>query len=430
MLCVGLLWASLAAALLLAACLRARGPPPPSPPPPPPSPSPSRAAPAPPSVGLGPPSPSSPAASSCPTPTTSSLATPRASIYVGACWAHWDKLQCFLVPSLLIWGLDRGARLVRAALLHYHPWASSGLMPSFVPARAAMTLFSGHHDGEIVRLDLDNDQDLWAVGQHFYLCFPESSLWQSHPLTPLNVPLVRDGRVRHSYIVRAKSGETRELARLAVRKQTVDEAAKGSCVPTTSFVLTGPYGDNLLDRLESCADNVVCVAGGMGITYVLPVLLQLARQRPVPDRRVELIWAMRHLDNLDWVREEMDSLQRSQAALNLKIRLFATRDSDSSAASAATDPSSSSDKACGCPDDLSVHCIGAKDGSRHPDLRRLLGDFVESTAAGRTTVFASGPGAMITDLRAVVASLNSPSKVWRREERFDVDLVCDDRLEW
>jgi ferric-chelate reductase len=37
---------------------------------------------------------------------------------------------------------------------------------------------------------------------------------------------------------------------------------------------------------------------------------------------------------------------------------------------------------------------------------------------------------MMTDLRRIVAGLNEPAKVWRREERFDVELVCDDRLEW
>jgi hypothetical protein len=37
---------------------------------------------------------------------------------------------------------------------------------------------------------------------------------------------------------------------------------------------------------------------------------------------------------------------------------------------------------------------------------------------------------MISDLRSIVAKCNDGSKVWRGEERFDVELVCDDRLEW
>lgn len=366
-----------------------------------------------------------------------------AMVYIGACWAHWDKLQCFLVPSLLLWGLDRGARLLRTALLQYHPWASGGLKPNFSPSQATITRFSGDQHGDVIRLDLDNEQDPWAIGQHFYLCFTECSIWQSHPFTPLNVPVLRDGRVRHSYIVRAKSGETGKLAGLAARKQPTGGSPKGSSYdPTTSVILTGPYGENLMTRVapshESNANNIVCVAGGTGIAYVLPVLLQLARQRPMPDRKVELIWAMRHLDNTDWVREEIDFLQRSQTTLNLRIRLFATRESDSSTAAAPvkagamtdTSSSSSSNNVSGSEEEVSIHRIDGSGVNKHPDLRQLLGEFVDTTISGRTTVFASGPGGMITDLRATVASLNHPSKVWRRQEKYDVDLVCDDRLEW
>jgi ferric-chelate reductase len=37
---------------------------------------------------------------------------------------------------------------------------------------------------------------------------------------------------------------------------------------------------------------------------------------------------------------------------------------------------------------------------------------------------------MVVDLRAAVAKKNDGGRVWRGEERFDVRLVCDDRLEW
>ena len=185
--------------------------------------------------------------------------------------------------------------------------------------------------------------------------------------------------------------------------------------------------------------NIVCVAGGTGIAYVLPVLLQLARQGPVPDRKVELIWAMRHSDNVGWVREEMDSLRQAQKALNLTIRLFATREAESleetmvkRPKSAAVTGSSCSDDACDCNDTVSVRMIGKGENgdSRHPELSILIDDFVESTILGGTLVFASGPGGMITDLRSIVSALNSASKVWMGQERFHVSLFHDNRLEW
>jgi ferric-chelate reductase len=193
------------------------------------------------------------------------------------------------------------------------------------------------------------------------------------------------------------------------------------------------------------------VAGGTGITYVLPVLLDLARQQPSPDRKVELIWAVRHTANTEWVVAELDLLQKARKTLNLEIRIFATRDAGSQTPSENSDsencnlevpkigekvvqvsPSKSVSACCGCDKPTAVERLGggSDDVNRHPDLPRLVGDFLAETVRGPTSVFASGPGGMISDLRDIVASCNSGGKVWKGQERFDVSLICDDRLEW
>lgn len=378
-----------------------------------------------------------------------------AMVYIGACWAHWSKLECFLVPAFILWGIDRGARVVRTAMLHYHPTSSGYAV--FKPAPATITRFPDHPEhGDVLRLDLENEQDPWKIGQHYYLCFTESSIWQSHPFTPLNAPAVEKGVVKHSYIMRAKSGETRKVAELALKKIASTAADHGVSTPV---LLTGGYGQDLTEKVDADT-NIVCVAGGTGITFVLPILLDLARTRTrtrtraPTDRRIKLVWAMRHSNNVEWVEEEMAILRKSQKELGLTISLFATRDvAGGSSEKLANDcgktggggqvtdvgsSASSSEDICPCDVDvvcepgLSVDKIGdgSADEGRHPDLRRLVGDFVESTVSGKTVVFASGPGGMITDLRGIVAGLNSPGRVWKRQERFDVELVCDDRLEW
>lgn len=362
-----------------------------------------------------------------------------AMVYIGACWAHWNRLECFLVPAFILWGVDRGARLIRTALLHYHPTSST--LAGFSPATATITRFADSEHGDVLRLDLTNEQDIWKVGQHFYLCFTESSVWQSHPFTPLNAPVVEHGSVKHSYVLRAKSGETRKLAELVQRKKARSAEAQRM---TTSVLLTGGYGENLLERIDQ-GTNIVCVAGGTGITYVLPLLLHLARDRLRSDRRIHLIWAMRHSRNIEWVDDEMAALmRRAQEGLNLSISLFATRDVGDTTGNwigkcdfggaAADETSSSPGGIRPCHVDAArgtekMADISTCDG-RRPNLVKLVGTFVESTVSGRTVVFASGPGGMISDLRSTVADLNVPSKVWRRQERFDVELVCDDRLEW
>ncbi|KAG0155487.1 hypothetical protein PDIDSM_1064 [Penicillium digitatum] len=341
-----------------------------------------------------------------------------AMVYIGACWAHWKKLKCFMWPSLIFWFLDRGARLVRTALLHYHPDHSGTLGLGFKSANATITRFPGTEHGDVIRLDLKNTQDPWSVGQHYYLSF----------------------QIQHSYILRAKSGETKKVA---------DLAATGT--PTTPVILTGAYGEPITSHLTQ-STNIICVAGGTGITYVLPVLLELAQQQPSPDRRVELIWAVRHTVNTEWIAAELDVLQKARKTLNLEIRIFATRDSGSKTPSiensdsencnltvpmieektVQVSPSKSVSACCGCDKPNAVERLGSAsdDVHRHPDLPRLVDDFLANTVRGPTSVFASGPGSMISDLRDIVASCNSGGKVWKGQEKFDISLVCDDRLEW
>ncbi|CAG8089516.1 unnamed protein product [Penicillium salamii] len=354
-----------------------------------------------------------------------------AMVYIGACWAHWKALKCFMWPSLIFWFLDRGARLVRTALLHYHPDHTGGGL-ALKPATASITRFPDPEHGDVLRLNLENGQDPWDIGQHYYLCFPKSSVWQSHPFTPLNLPVVKNGTVQHSYLLRAKGGETKKIANLAIESKS------------TPVILTGAYGESIATHLTP-STNILCIAGGTGITYVLPVLLGLARQPPSPDRKVELIWAIRHTANTEWIEAELDLLQKARNTLNLEIRIFATRDTTSKTPSEASiencnltvpkieekAPIESEASCCGCDKPASVERLGgSEDSSRHPDLPRLVSSFVGDTVRGPTSVFASGPGGMISDLRDIVASCNDGPKVWKGQERFDVRLVCDDRLEW
>ncbi|KAJ5173256.1 hypothetical protein N7492_005849 [Penicillium capsulatum] len=354
-----------------------------------------------------------------------------AMVFIGACWAHWEQLKCFLLPSLIFWFLDRGARLVRTALLHYHPDDTRAL--GFKTAEATITRYSDVENSDVIRLDLENMQEPWLIGQHYYLCFPQASIWQSHPFTPLNPPVVTKGNVRHSYILRAKSGETKKINDLAT-----------TGISTTSVILTGAYGEDITKSVTPDT-NIICVAGGTGITYVLPVLLELARQSPVPDRKIELIWAVRHRSNQEWIGEELGVLQKVQRALNLQIKIVATRDSsdDTPALKDSIDVSvlnekdneistSSESPSCGCEKEVIAENLGREtnNGNARPNLQKLIPGFLDEVVRGPTTVFLSGPGAMISEVRSIVASCNSGPKVWRGNDRFDVNLVCDDRLEW
>ncbi|KAI0847268.1 ferric reductase like transmembrane component-domain-containing protein [Daldinia vernicosa] len=360
-----------------------------------------------------------------------------AMVYIGACWGHWANLQCFLIPGLALWFLDRGVRLLRSALIHYQylPGGSMG----FRAAHASLTHFPDAEHGDVVRMDFTYPQDAWNVGQHFYLCFTECSLWQSHPFTPLNLPKVQDGLVSHSYILRAKKGETKKVAELAARKLAASPSA------TTPLILSGTYGESIVDELTPEV-NVLCVAGGTGITFVLPVLLGIIEQPEMKDRKVQLVWAVRKKDDTRWVEKELATIRKAAKAHKIEVNIYVTREASSRSPSINDDilekddiavkesglasSTVSSVKGVQSASSLNVERIGGEGFDRHPDLNKLVRGFVDNTVRGSTVVYASGPGSMISDLRSIVASCNSGGKVWKGNGRYDVSLICDDRLEW
>ncbi|KAF4339536.1 ferric reductase FRE2 precursor [Fusarium beomiforme] len=355
-----------------------------------------------------------------------------AMVYIGACYAHWDKLSCFLYSSLILWAIDRALRLIRSGLIHYH-FLSDGTM-GFKTIHSAMKYFPDSENGDVCRLDFQHSQDPWKIGQHFYLCFTKCSIWQSHPFTPLSLPIQRDGKVRHSYILRAKAGETRKLAELA-RKAIVEDPAA-----TTPLILCGPYGESTARDLTP-EMNLLCVAGGTGITYVLPVLLNLISQPSLDTRKVQLIWAIRKESDMQWVQEELESICKASGTQDFQICIYVTRETGSSVASDSeiefhqkrklekeaisqiSDPVDSDDVA-------DTRSIITKVYNNQPKLRNIVPSFVDSAIKGPTKVVASGLGSMISDLRSAVAACNSGGRVWEGNERFDVSLVCDNRLEY
>lgn len=376
-----------------------------------------------------------------------------AMVYIGACWGHWAQLKVFLLPGLIVWFIDRAVRFARTALLHYN-FLPSGHM-GFRAAPADITFFKDETNGDVVRLDFDHPHDAWNVGQHFYLMFPESSIWQSHPFTPLSLPVYGTDAQRHSYIFRAKRGETKKIATLSERRiaRKTDHRESHEALMADarlSVVLTGPYGENTMRDL-SIDSNILCIAGGTGITYVLPVLLDLASRPQTPNRHMSLIWVVRRRSDIDWVAPELAVLKRKCKNLRTGMHIYVTRASEEADLSvpavsekatandcskeiepAATNSTSSTASVSSA---LSVHGVSkAELGLNHyqarPDLSAIVARFVDGTVRGGTDVFASGPGEMISDLRRIVAGVNQGGRVLKGEERWDVRLTCDDRLEW
>ncbi|KIW96552.1 uncharacterized protein Z519_01943 [Cladophialophora bantiana CBS 173.52] len=159
------------------------------------------------------------------------------------------------------------------------------------PATATITRFRDALNGDVIRLDFIHPKKRWNIGQHLYLCLPETTIWQSHPFTPLSLPRDYGSGSVHSYFVRARMRDMRILADLGHEKcVTIPDIAiiRDGPPSTTPAILTEPNGQSIVNQLPSDA-NVLCIAGGTRVTFVLPVLLSLLNPSPVPDRKVELI---------------------------------------------------------------------------------------------------------------------------------------------
>ena len=391
-----------------------------------------------------------------------------AMVFIGGCYGHWQPLKPFLIAALDVWFGDRFARLVRTFVLHYQPRPKSTSM-SFQNVQANLTLLSDEQNGDVVRLDFTHNHMAWKPGQHFYLCFPESSIWQSHPFTPASLPIITGTDMQpHTYVFRAKNGQTKKIAELARAK------ASQNVPSTTSVILQGPYGVSHGEDMEDPHDvNVLAVAGGTGVTFILPILQHLL-SLPMPShvdqtvRKIELIWIVRRSKDVHWVRRELDSLCAAHLRANLRIHVFVTREnkqersttccdkgkevnvnqisknsSCTSSTAESTDiqpaltlsccsssPSAGKSPSEPRPRGYSITYRSSSDTTTHPDVGSLVRQFVDSTVRGPTKVFGSGPGSMVTDLRAAVASCNNAGRVWKGDERAAVDLVCDDRIEW
>jgi ferric-chelate reductase len=353
-----------------------------------------------------------------------------AMIFIGACWGHWEQLKCFLIPSLALWAIDRGVRLARTFLLHYNLIAmpDGTTLAGFRSTKSNVQLFADPVNGDVVRLDFDQQQTSpWHVGQHYFITFSDHAIWQSHPFTPLSLPRVSsDGFCRHSYVFRAKTGETSRVARAIAEQE--DKA--------TSLILTGPYGGDLLDKLRD-NDNVLCVAGGTGITFVLPVLTFLCtvgRYKVGAERRIALIWVVRHATDVEWVQPELDVLAASGI---VNVVVHSTRDAqtyekplktaaeESDASRSSSEPEIDVEKVKN-----TTPAVEARTANARPSLASIVEGFVYGTAAGSTTVFASGPGSMTSDLRDIVARKNDAQRALRGQENASVRLYTDERLEW
>lgn len=302
-------------------------------------------------------------------------------------------------------------------------------------------------------MEFKHNHEAWAIGQHFFLCFPALTIWQSHPLTVASVPEPHPSLPHHTYIVRCRSGETKRLKDLALGNIQGPASSGGAPLSstTTPVILCGPYGTALLPSHPNTghdAANILAIAGGTGISLTLPLVLAATSSPAFTGVPIDFIWMIRRSSNKQWIASELDELKRRSRTekLDLRIHIYVTQEGADSDKTELIDTPSDNNSTSKTADDqiepVSNSCCSSASTSsnpnynttymdaQHPSLASIVSSFLENRAHSRfkTRVIASGPQGMGTDLRSAVARVNDGSKVWKGDMRWDVELEWDDRM--
>lgn len=253
-------------------------------------------------------------------------------------WVHCDVGSLPQLPYIKgvvgLWVGDRLARVARVIYCNYSCRAFSKATVEILPGEACR-----------VTVHLPKHIDVPA-GTHAYLRFASIKPWESHPfsiawieetpLTPtdaspssaelekLELDLRRaPSRTSVSFIVHAQSGLTRTLYNRAL----AHSQTSSSPYPfSTRAALEGPYAT---EKSLASYGSVLLFAGSSGITHHLPTIRHLLLEIPrgtVATRHVTLIWIVRDMAHLEWVRPWMDIILLLPGRReHLTIKLFVTR---------------------------------------------------------------------------------------------------------
>jgi NAD(P)H-flavin reductase len=187
-------------------------------------------------------------------------------------------------------------------------------------------------DGEVLKISIPAFEIMsWKPGQHVFLRFPTLAPLDNHPFTvasSCDETYVTDKHGRNSrtpmmFLIRPHDGMTKSLMRLA---------GQDSERATRQVVVDGPYG-GYGGKLELRFDQIILVAGGTGITAVLPLLTDLSRkigrERTVL-KEIKLIWAVKNKRALSWVRRELQYALATAPAGAVTISYYITSENSTS----------------------------------------------------------------------------------------------------
>lgn len=223
------------------------------------------------------------------------LHVPLSMVYLGMLFWHCHNYLTswhYLFATLAIWALSYCLRLF------FLNWTNPRRLSWLIGEEAAVTILPEN----AVKVTIPT-QVKWKPGQYVYLRMPGISIFENHPFTIASLcnddfPSEYGEAYRDMTLVfRPFGGFTRKVLNTALEKGPES---------TYRAFIDGPYGG--MQRDLASFDTVVLLAGGSGITAIVSQLLDLIkkmRDGKAVTKRVEVVWALKRPDTMEWFQEEL-----------------------------------------------------------------------------------------------------------------------------
>ena len=203
----------------------------------------------------------------------------------------------WLYAAIAIWAFDRFVRIIRLIVLNIS-WVKGRV------ARTAQLQVVGP-DASKAYVNLGYNFN-FKPGQYVFVYFLRFNFWESHPFTVAAYDIDKEtAQPKLTLLFRTHNGVTRKIQRyLDAGHQNV------------ACLVEGPYGRHL--PVEQY-DNVLLLAGGVGITAILPYLRYLAN---LGTTRVRFEWVVRDEDSVNWFKEDIAAAAESP---NVEVQIHVTK---------------------------------------------------------------------------------------------------------
>ncbi|KAH7903964.1 hypothetical protein BJ138DRAFT_1073787 [Hygrophoropsis aurantiaca] len=329
-------------------------------------------------------------------------------------------------PSFVIWALDRSIRFIRRALFFGFGFLSGS-------GAGTMDATTDLIADNVVRLRLRRPPHFhWHSGQNAYLTMPSVSQFpfEAHPFTIASIdspsfysasppgvaqsdPSIKaqdeDGEFQKAleehwsqlgaieasvaswwkelvFIINVRKGFTKRLGEVAARNGKV------------KVFVDGPYGPP--PDLDSY-DTSILVAGGSGVSYTLPVFLDIierARNGKSACRRVVFIWIIRDGRHIQWIQNALaKAVQIAPSSLTVSILVHVTNPPENLLGDAG----------------FCISIPGLKTAHGRPDLKKVLQEEVASAVGSMSVNVCGSRGIVRSVRRALRFPVSSPLNVMR-----------------